>query len=362
MSNGKKALIAMSGGVDSSVALHLMQSLGFECVGATMKLYDAKSVVDGQQEDSACGSESATEDAAAVAAHFGIAFHVLSFCDEFRRHVINNFVETYQRGDTPNPCIECNRYLKFGRLIDVMESYGCEVLVTGHYARIERNEETGRYLLKKGKDATKDQSYVLYRMTQKELANTMFPLGEYTKAQIREVASEIGLSNAEKKDSQDICFIPDGDYASFVENYTGQTFPEGNFVTKDGKILGRHKGIIRYTIGQRKGLGLALPAPMYVCEKRMDTNEVVLCSNEELFTDTLYATDLNWIAFETLPPEGIHCTAKARYKQKEAAAFVIPAGDGCVKVVFEEPQRGITAGQSVVFYEEDIVLGGGRIM
>lgn len=362
MPNGKRALIAMSGGVDSSVALHLMQTLGYECVGATMKLYDAKADSKEPGEDALCGSEQATKDAAYVAQHFGIDFNIFSFGEEFRKCVIENFVETYCKGDTPNPCIECNRYLKFGRLIDEMGKYDCEVLVTGHYARIEKDEQTGRFLLKKGKDATKDQSYVLFRMTQKELANTIFPLGEYTKAQIREIASEIGLVNAKKKDSQDICFIPDGDYASFIENYTNMTFPEGNFVTKDGKVLGRHKGIIRYTIGQRKGLGLALPAPLYVCEKRMDTNEVVLCPNDELFTDTLYATDLNWIAFEELTADGIRCMAKARYKQKEAPAMVIPDGENCVKVVFEEPQRGITSGQSVVFYWEDVVLGGGRIM
>lgn len=362
MANEKKALIAMSGGVDSSVALHLMQKAGYDCIGATMRLYDAKEVCSADEDDSLCGSEEAAKDAAAVAAQFGIDFKVLSFCDEFRKFVIDHFVETYRRGDTPNPCIECNRHLKFGRLIDATEEYGCEVLVTGHYARIEQDKESGRYLLKKGKDSSKDQSYVLFRMTQRELSKTKFPLGEYEKTEIREIASKIGLTNAEKKDSQDICFVPDGDYAAFIESYTNMTFPEGDFVTKDGRVLGRHKGIIRYTIGQRKGLGLALPAPMYVCEKRMDKNEVVLCSNEELFSDTLYATDLNWIAFDEIPESGIRCMAKARYKQKEAGALVIPEEKDRVKVVFDEPQRGITSGQSVVFYREDVVLGGGRIM
>ncbi len=369
MAEQKKALIAMSGGVDSSVALHLMQESGYECVGVTMKLYenatedgtDKVSALESDPKDSSCGSGKAAEDAEAVAKHFGVAFAVLDFCDVFRKCVIEQFVETYRRGDTPNPCIECNRNLKFGRLIDVMGEYDCECLVTGHYARIEQDEKTKRFLLKKGMDPSKDQSYVLFRMTQKELANTRFPLGEYTKTEIREIAAQIGLMNAEKKDSQDICFVPDGDYAAFIEKYTNQKFPEGNFVTKDGTVLGRHKGMIRYTIGQRKGLGLSLKAPMYVCEKRMDTNEVVLCSNEELYTDTLYATDLNWIAFEQLENE-IICMAKARYKQKEATARVIPEGNDRVKVVFAEPQRGITSGQSVVFYKEDVVLGGGRIM
>lgn len=363
MANGKKALIAMSGGVDSSVALHLMQEAGYECVGATMKLYepDAPSLESETLQDSSCGSEKAAEDAALVAKHFGIDFQVFDFCNAFREHVIDNFVNTYCEGNTPNPCIECNRHLKFGRLIEVMNTIGCHCLVTGHYARIEKDTQSGRYLLKKGLDKTKDQSYVLFRMTQKELANTKFPLGEYTKTEIREIAASIGLMNAKKKDSQDICFVPDGDYAAFIERYTNSTFPEGNFVTVDGKILGKHKGMIRYTIGQRKGLGLALDAPMYVCEKRMDTNEVVLCYHDELFRDTLYATDLNWISFESLEGE-IRCMAKARYKQKEALATVFPDGDNQVKVVFDEPQRGITAGQSVVFYKEDIVLGGGRIM
>lgn len=356
MANKGKALIAMSGGVDSSVALYLMQKKGFECFGVTMNLYEAKTV-----GEASCGSSKAAEDAKAVAQHFGIGFDVIELCDEFRKHVIEHFVKTYQNGDTPNPCIECNRHMKFGRLIDVMERYGCEFLVTGHYARIDRDTQTGRYLLKKGLDASKDQSYVLFRMTQRELARTIFPLGNYAKTEIREIATELKLSNADKKDSQDICFVPDGDYASFIENYTGMQFPNGNFVTKDGSVLGEHKGMIRYTIGQRKGLGLSLKEPMYVCEKRMDTNEVVLCSNEELFTDTLYATDLNWIAFDEIT-EGIVCMAKARYKQKEAEAFVEPVGPDRVKVTFTQPQRGITSGQSVVFYKEDVVLGGGTIM
>jgi len=352
MKENAKALIAMSGGVDSSVALHLMQKEGFDCLGVTMKLYEI---------ESGCASSSAANDGAAVAAHFGIPFEVLDYSEAFRCEVMDSFAETYMAGKTPNPCIECNATMKFGRLMECRAKKDCDCLVTGHYARVEYDEEKSRYLLKKGLDETKDQSYVLYRLKAEDLPFIRFPLGKYSKSEIREIAENLGLFNAKKKDSQDICFVPDGDYASFIEKYTGKSFPDGEFVTGDGTVLGTHKGIIRYTIGQRKGLGLSLPAPLYVCEKRMDTNQVVLCSNEELFTDTLYAEALNWIAFDA-PKEAFHCKAKVRYKQKEADAYVEPLPDGTVKVVFAEPQRGITPGQAVVFYEEDIVLGGGRIM
>ena len=226
---------------------------------------------------------------------------------------------------------------------------------------MEYDEERKLYLLKKGHDESKDQSYVLYNLTQEQLAHCKFPLGEYSKDEIRDIAENLGLLNAKKKDSQDICFMPDGDYAAFIENYTGQSFEEGNFVNREGKVLGRHKGMIRYTIGQRKGLGLALQEPMYVYEKRMDTNEVVLCRNEELFSSVLEAEDVNWII---KPEEGktVHCKAKARYKQKEADAAVECLDNGRVRVTFTEPQRGITTGQSVVFYDGDTVLGGGKIL
>ena len=264
-------------------------------------------------------------------------------------------------GGTPNPCVECNRHMKFGRLMDKMHEEGCDYVVTGHYARVEYDEALGQYVLKKGRDESKDQSYVLYNLTKEQLAHCKFPLGEYGKDEIREIAEGLGLINAKKKDSQDICFVPDGDYASFIEEYTGQTFEEGNFVNREGKVLGRHKGMIRYTIGQRKGLGLALQEPMYVYEKRMDTNEVVLCRNEELFSSVLEAEDVNWIVAPKVG-QTIQCKAKARYKQKEAEAEVECLGEGKVRVTFSEPQRGITTGQSVVFYDGDMVLGGGRIL
>ena len=360
MSDKKRALIAMSGGVDSSVAVHLMQQKGYECVGATMRLYEGE-VNKENEEEPVCGSSSALRDAEAVANHLGIPFRAYDYREDFKNEVICRFINTYIEGGTPNPCVECNRYMKFGRLMDKMREEGCDCVVTGHYVRVAYDEKRGQHVLKKGLDESKDQSYVLYNLTKEQLEHCYFPLGEYGKDEIRGIAEELGLFNANKKDSQDICFVPDGDYASFIEKYTGQTFEEGNFVNREGKVLGRHKGMIRYTIGQRKGLGLALQEPMYVYEKRMDTNEVVLCRNEELFSDTLEAGDVNWIV---APAKGeiVKCKAKVRYKQKEADARVEILGEDKVKVTFTEPQRGITAGQAVVFYDGDVVLGGGTIL
>lgn len=356
MSEKKRALIAMSGGVDSSVAVYLMQKEGYECVGATMRLYEGLS-----DDETICGSSSAIKDAEAVAKHFGIPFQACDYREDFKYEVICRFIDTYIEGGTPNPCIDCNRHMKFGRLMNKMREEGCDCVVTGHYVRVEYDEALGQYVLKKGMDESKDQSYVLYSLTKEQLAHCVFPLGKYSKSEIRDIAEDLGLLNAKKKDSQDICFVSDGNYAEFIEEYTGKSFEEGNFVTRDGEVLGRHKGMIRYTIGQRKGLGLSLKEPMYVCEKRMDTNEVVLCRNEELFSNTLEAGEVNWI-IEPKDGQKVHCKAKVRYKQKEADAVVEIISEGKVKVVFDEPQRGITRGQSVVFYDGDVVLGGGKIL
>lgn len=359
MKENNKAVIAMSGGVDSSVAAYLMKESGYDCIGATMKLYNNEDI--GVDKQKTCCSLSDIDDARSVARTLEMPYYVFNFTDNFEKEVIDRFVNTYIEGGTPNPCIDCNRYLKFEKLMQRMYELDFNYVVTGHYARIEYDENTGRYLLKKGIDETKDQSYVLYNMTQEQLAHTMFPLGSYHKTEIREIAEEQGFINAKKHDSQDICFVPDGDYAHFIEEYCGKTFPEGDFVKEDGTVLGKHKGIIRYTIGQRKGLGLSLPEPLYVCEKDIESNKVILGKNESLFKTTLEASDMNWISVSDIN-EPIRCKAKIRYKQKEADAVVEKISDEKVRITFDEPQRGITRGQAVVLYDGDIVVGGGRIL
>jgi tRNA-specific 2-thiouridylase len=270
-------------------------------------------------------------------------------------------VETYQNGGTPNPCIDCNRFIKFDKLMQRMKELEYDYVVTGHYARVHFDENTGRYLLKKGMDLSKDQSYVLYGLTQEQLAHTLFPLGEFHKTEIRDMAEENGFVNARKHDSQDICFVPDGDYAGFIEHCTGQAAEPGEFVLKDGTVMGTHKGIIRYTIGQRKGLGLSLPRPLYVCQKDVEHNKVVLGDSEELFTDTLEAVDINLIAVERID-KPLRCKARIRYKQQEDWAEVVQLSDDRIRVVFDKPQRGISKGQAVVLYDDDIVIGGGTIV
>ena len=261
---------------------------------------------------------------------------------------------------TPNPCIDCNRFLKFSALLDKARELGCEYIASGHYARREQDPETGRFILRKGLDPTKDQSYVLYAMTQDQLAHTLFPLGTYTKKEIRQIAQEQGFINADKPDSQDICFVPDGDYASFIEQYTGQASEPGDFVDKEGKVLGKHKGQIHYTIGQRKGLGIAYECPLYVIDKDIASNTVILGPNDALFQKALLAENCNLIAIDKLEAP-LRVTAKTRYRQKDVPAVIEPLADGKIKVTFDEPQRAITPGQAVVFYDGDYVVGGGII-
>jgi len=343
--------------VDSSVSALLMKKEGYDCIGATMRLYTGENLSDGEKN---CGSVKDAEDAKAVADRLGMPFFIYDFENEFEKNVIDRFVAAYEAGSTPNPCIDCNRYMKFDMLLDKAEELGCETIVTGHYARIEKDENSGRYLLKKAADTSKDQSYVLYSLTQEKLKRIKFPLGGFSKAEIRTIAEENGLLNAKKRDSQDICFVPDGDYGSFIEKHTGKTFPPGNFTDKDGNILGTHKGMIRYTIGQRKGLGLALPAPGYVCKKCMDTNCVIIGSNDDLFTKELTADDFNWIAYPA-PAQPVRIKAKTRYRHTEQPATAAVLEDGRVRIVFDEPQRAITKGQAVVLYDGDTVIGGGTI-
>lgn len=351
-----KAVIAMSGGVDSGVAAFLMKEKGFECIGATMKLYDNDDI--NIERDKTCCSLDDIEDARAVARRLSIPYYVFNFKDDFREKVIDKFVSAYENGATPNPCIDCNRYLKFEKLFVRMKELDYDYVVTGHYARIEK--DGGRYYLKKGRDASKDQSYVLYSLTQEQLAHVLFPLGDYTKSEIRRIAEEQGFLNAHKRDSQDICFVPDGDYAAFIEKYTGRTYPHGDFVDINGKPIGTHRGIIRYTNGQRKGLGVSLGHPMYVCGKDIENNTVTLCTGARLYSKELTAADFNWIIPE--PQGSISCTARVRYNMNEQPAHAQSLPDGTVKIVFDEPQRAVTKGQAAVLYDGDTVLGGGTIV
>jgi len=352
----QKALIAMSGGVDSSLAAKLTKDAGYECIGCTMKLYDNDDI--GISRSNTCCSLDDVADARRVADKLDMPYYVLDFKDGFREEVIDRFVKAYESGKTPNPCIACNRYMKFDRLFERAKELGCDYVVTGHYVRIEYDGD--KYLLKKAVDESKDQSYVLYSMTQHQLEHTMFPLGKLKKTEVRQIAEDNNFINAAKPDSQDICFVPDGDYASFLERHTGKVYEPGDFVDCSGNVLGKHNGIVRYTVGQRKGLGIAFGKPMYV--KALDTvnNAVVLAEDDELFEKELIASDFNWISGEA-PTGVIQCKAKIRYRQKEqpAKAYVLP--DGRVKIEFENPQRAITAGQSAVLYDEDTVLGGGII-
>ena len=344
----EKVMIGMSGGVDSSVAALLLKQAGYECLGATMRLYGGTSA---HSQDAM--------DAKSVAERLGMSHQVFEATADFEEKVIRYFIETYEAGGTPNPCIECNRTMKFSHMYHLARANGCQKIATGHYARITRRED-GRWLLKKGLDESKDQSYFLYVLTQEMLSYTLFPLGELGKEAVRCLAEENDLINARKRDSQDICFVPDGDYASFICAWTGKGYPSGDFVDASGRILGRHEGMIRYTVGQRRGLGVSGGKPLYVCRKCAENNTILLTDNESLFADTLYAEKLNLITVDYLE-EPIRCRARIRYRHYEQPATVTQVGEDRIKVVFDEPQRAITAGQAVVLYDGDTVIGGGTI-
>ena len=352
-----KALIAMSGGVDSSVAAYLTKEMGYDCVGCTMKLYEHEG--NEAPGDRSCCTLDDAADARSVAYRIGMPFYVFNFKEEFRKTVIDTFVESYQKGRTPNPCIDCNRYLKFGKLYQRAKELQCDVIVTGHYARIEKAGD--KYVLKKALDESKDQSYVLYSLTQGQLAHTLFPLGGMEKKETREIAERQGFLNANKPDSQDICFVPDGDYAKVIEDYTGTTSEPGDYVDLEGKVIGRHKGIIHYTIGQHKKLGQSFGEPKYVCRIDAKNNRVVLGRNEDVFSREVLAEDFNWISGET-PKEPVRCTAKIRYRKKDEDCTAEVQPDGSVLLTFDEPQRAVTPGQAAVLYDGDIVLGGGTIL
>ena len=348
----------MSGGVDSSVAAFLLVEQGYRVMGATMKLFENQDI--GISKDHPCCSLEDIDDARSVAVKIGIPYFVFNFTDSFKAEVIDRFIRAYESGATPNPCIDCNRYMKFDKMLRRADELTIDCIATGHYARVERETVSGRYLLKKSLDGEKDQTYVLCFLKQEQLGRTLFPLGGMKKEEVRAIAEKNGFINAAKHDSQDICFVQNRDYAAFIEFYTGKTYPEGDFADKKGNVLGRHRGIIRYTIGQRKGLGLALPQPMYVCGKDADRNTVTLCTKEEMKAKSIYASDINLIATDRID-KPLRVWARTRYNQKEQPATAEQVGENRLHIEFDTPQPPAAKGQAVVFYDGDIVIGGGVI-
>jgi tRNA-specific 2-thiouridylase len=347
-----KVLAAMSGGVDSSVTAKLLVDSGYDVIGATMKLFDSE----GSTTEKSCCTADDAFDAKSVCFSMGLPHYVFNFADDFKKDVIENFCNSYISGATPNPCIECNRKLKFEKLLLRARELDCEKIATGHYARIE--EKNGRYLLRKAVDIKKDQSYVLYTLTQEQLSRTLFPLGSLTKPEVRAIAKASAFVNAAKHESQDICFVPDGDYASFIERHSGKAFPKGNFLDTNGNIIGEHKGIIHYTIGQRKGLGMAFGSPRYVTKITPADNTVTLGELHDLFSESVIIKNINLIMYDKIDGK-IKCKAKTRYNQIEQSCRAVQIDEDTIKVTFDEPQKAITPGQSVVLYDgEYVVLGG----
>lgn len=355
-----KVMVGMSGGVDSSVAAMLLREQGYEVMGVTLKLFSDEDIVAAEKEGKTCCALNDVMDARAVAYKLGFEHVVFNFRDCFREKVMQQFADCYLCGRTPNPCIECNRHVKFDKMLRRALELGYDYIATGHYAVREYDENTGRYLLKRPKDRSKDQTYVLYALTQEQLSHTLFPLGNLEKQEVRAAAERAGLVNSSKPDSQDICFVPDGDYVFFIKKLTGADVPEGSFTDIEGNILGTHKGIINYTVGQRKGLGISLGKPAYVVRKDIESNTVVLGDESDLYTSVLTAEDVNLISVESLEAP-MRITAKTRYSQHEQPAVLSYLRDGIYQVVFDEPQRAVTSGQAVVFYDGDIVVGGGTI-
>ncbi len=355
----KKVSVGMSGGVDSSVAAYLLKKQGYEVIGVTMQIWQDEDPAAASENGGCCGL-SAVDDARRVAHMLEIPYYVMNFKQEFKENVIDYFIDEYVHGRTPNPCIACNRYVKWEALLKRSLDIGADYIATGHYARIVQLDN-GRFALKKSATAAKDQTYALYNLTQYQLSHTLMPVGEFTKDEIRNIAEEIGLLVANKPDSQEICFIPDDDYARYIKEETGKEFAPGDFVDMEGKVIGRHKGIIHYTIGQRKGLGIALGKPCFVVDINTETNQVVIGDNIDTFSSTLMANKLNFMSIEKLEGE-LRVTAKIRYSHKGDLCTISMVDEDVVKVVFDEPQRAITKGQAIVFYDGDIVVGGGTII
>lgn len=346
----KKVVLGMSGGVDSSVSAYLLKEEGYEVIGVTLALIDEKH---------SCRAKN-IEDAKAVCDKLGIEFKLLHFEDIFEKEVIEYFIEEYKQGRTPNPCVMCNKKIKFGKLMEVAEEMGADYLATGHYALIEKDEKTGRYTLSKADDDNKDQSYFLYNLTQEQLSKTLMPLSGYKKEEVRKIAEKLDLVVAKKKDSEDICFIPDNDPQEFINSRIGENTTPGEFLDINGKVLGQHKGISNYTLGQRRGLGIALGKRVFVQDIIPEKNQVIIAEDKDLYKSKLWAKDVNFITIDKLE-EPMEVEAKIRYSKNVAPAIIKPGRENMVEVEFISPQRAITKGQSVVFYKGNTVVGGGII-